>query len=303
MQRKVKRPMNQDSSVFLLSSNRRQQLCELRTGERTLRLDRAVAEALHQTLLHTQCNRISAVRRDRACVLDRRQRLCGFRITHGRSAVRLQKICKKLHRILAGHGSRRSEVIAQALEQTVCVHRADRIRVPLACANACGQCAAAGQTALTRDGRADLGRRDLIVRTEFTVRAGHQLAFGHCIDILQCPAGTAYIAVAGRSSRNFGRIRRHQRLIARAVPVQYIGKLLKRQQIFLCISSAGSALVFVVKIGYAFRADARIAVQINRMIVRQQLLDRLDVVTGQQVVQCVLRAGVQVKRQTVIPDR
>ena len=39
------------------------------------------------------------------------------------------------------------------------------------------------------------------------------------------------------------------------------------------------------------------------MIVRQQLLDRLDVVTGQQVVQCVLRAGVQIKRQTVIPDR
>ena len=39
------------------------------------------------------------------------------------------------------------------------------------------------------------------------------------------------------------------------------------------------------------------------MIVRQQLLDRLDVVTGQQVVQCVLRTGVQVKRQTVIPYR
>ena len=39
------------------------------------------------------------------------------------------------------------------------------------------------------------------------------------------------------------------------------------------------------------------------MIVRQQFLDRLDVVTGQQVVQCVLRAGVQIKRQTVIPDR
>ena len=46
--------MNQGSSVFLLSSDRRQQLCELRTGERTLRLDRAVAEALHQTLLHTR---------------------------------------------------------------------------------------------------------------------------------------------------------------------------------------------------------------------------------------------------------
>ena len=61
-QHNVKRPMNQGSSVFLLSSDRRQQLCELRTGERTLRLDRAVTEALHQTLLHTQCNRISAVR-------------------------------------------------------------------------------------------------------------------------------------------------------------------------------------------------------------------------------------------------
>lgn len=155
-------------SILHFQLNRRQQLCELRTGERTLRFDRAVAEALHQTLLHTQCNRISAVRRDGACILDRRQRLCGFGITHGRSAVRLQQICKKLHRILAGHGSRRPEVIAQALEQTVCVHRADRIRVPLACANACGQRAAAGQTALTCDGRADLGRRDLIVRTEFT---------------------------------------------------------------------------------------------------------------------------------------
>ena len=289
-------------SILHFQLNRRQQLCELRTSERTLRLDRAVAEALHQTLLHTQRNRISTVCRDRVRILDRHQRLCRFRITHGCCAVRLQQICKKLHRVLAGHGSRRPEVI-QALEQTVCVHRADRLRVPLACANACGQRAAAGQTALTRDGRADLSRRDLIVRTEFTVRAGHQLALGHCIDILQCPAGTAHIAVAGRSSRNFGRIRRHQRLIARAVPVQHIGKLLKRQQIFLCISSAGSALIFVVKIGYAFRADARIAVQINRMIVRQQLLDRLDVVTGQQVVQCVLRAGVQIKCQTVIPHR
>ena len=49
-------------SILHFQLNRRQQLCELRTGERTLRLDRAVAEALHQTLLHTQCNRISAVR-------------------------------------------------------------------------------------------------------------------------------------------------------------------------------------------------------------------------------------------------
>lgn len=40
-------------SILHFQLNRRQQLCELRTGERTLRLDRAVAEALHQILLHT----------------------------------------------------------------------------------------------------------------------------------------------------------------------------------------------------------------------------------------------------------
>ena len=48
---------------------------------------------VYKRQLHTQCNRISAVRRDRACVLDRRQRLCGFGITHGRSCLLYTSIC------------------------------------------------------------------------------------------------------------------------------------------------------------------------------------------------------------------
>ena len=127
----------------------------------------------------------------------------------------------------------------------------------------------------------------------------HNAVLLDLLNILRGPMAVGNVTEAGQAG--FANKRRFQRLVAFARLIDRLLQLLECEQVTLGIGAARFALIFIIIIGHALCAHAREAAQVKRVRIRQHA-DRFYIAARKKIVQPILLARADIKRQVIVPD-